>query len=250
MNKELYVNKIEYILNYIQLNSENFFTFIDIETTGLKGPKHEQITQMSAIVIKYNFSENEFKVIDKFDEKIKLNNYIKSIYTNENERIKDVLRMNRYGSGDFKYKPEKTVFDLFFNFLKKYENSIIFVQNSEFDIKYISVRSNRKIKNRIFDTKKMIQFYFLPLLKTLADHDLFFKILIDKIGTSARDNNLLSSSMSRIGLIFDLDMSGYHDSLVDCELTIKMFIEIVKYLKTYQYIDIREYQSERFKYLK
>ena len=40
-------------------------------------------------------------------------------------------------------------------------------------------------------------------------------------------------------------MSGYHDALTDCKLMMKMFIEMIKFLKENKSLDISKYQGER-----
>jgi hypothetical protein len=72
-------------------------------------------------------------------------------------------------------------------------------QNAGFDMNMLSGRSDRKIVDEVFDTKMLIQLYYLPLLQKLAETDKKYKELINFIGTSTRDNGLISSSMSKIG---------------------------------------------------
>ena len=77
-----------------------------------------------------------------------------------------------------------------------------------------------------------------------------YKDMIDKIGTSPRDGGLISSSMSKIGPVLGVDMSGYHDALTDCIITMEMFKKIIELLKEYSHIDIMKYQVERIKILR
>mgnify|MGYP005853595375 CR=1 FL=1 len=87
--------------------------------------------------------------------------------------------------------------------------------------------------------------YYIPILQKLSENDNYYKNLIEKIGTSERDNGLISSSLSKIGPVLGIDMSGYHDALVDCDLMKKMFIGIVKIMKENKSLDIKKYQLER-----
>jgi hypothetical protein len=93
----------------------------------------------------------------------------------------------------------------------------------------------------------LIQLYYLPLIQKLAETDSKYQYLINFIGTSSRDNGLISSSLSKIGPALGLNMTGYHDALTDCRLTINMYLKIVKFLKENQSVDIIKYQSERIK---
>jgi len=96
----------------------------------------------------------------------------------------------------------------------------------------------------------LIQLYLLPLLQTLAETDSKYKEMIDFIGTSTRDNGLISSSMSKIGPVLGIDMNNYHDAITDCRITIQMYQKIIDLLKQYQEVDIVKYQLERIKVIK
>ena len=45
-------------------------------------------------------------------------------------------------------------------------------------------------------------------------------------------------------------MSGYHDALSDCHITIDMYLKIIDALKANQNINIQKYQLERIKVIK
>ena len=112
--------------------------------------------------------------------------------------------------------------------------------NTEFEIL-------NKIKNEVLDTKMLIQLYFLPLLQKLAETNPKYKEMVDFIGTSPRDNGLISSSMSKVGPALGINMSGYHDALTDCRITIQMYQKIVDLLDQHKNVDISKYQTERIK---
>ena len=114
----------------------------------------------------------------------------------------------------------------------------------------LSGRFGHKLNNEVFDTKMLIQLYYLPLIQTLAETDTKYQEMITFIGTSARDNGLLSSSLSKIGPALGLNMSGYHDALTDVKITIEMFKRIVDFLKENQSVDIMKYQSDRIKVIR
>ena len=224
--------------------------FVDVETTGLNGPKKEQLTQVSCLVTECDFDNNEFKELGQFDEKIKLTNDTKSKYNEPEDRTKWVLGFNHYGSGGYKYKDEETVVNDFFKFIGEYEPCLLIAQNAAFDMAMLSGRYGNKIVNEVFDTKMLIQLYFLPLLQKLAETDPSFQEKIDFIGTSPRDNGLISSSMSKIGPVLGINMSGYHDAITDCKITIQMYQGIVDLLTEHQDVDIMKYQTERIKVIR
>jgi hypothetical protein len=87
--------------------------------------------------------------------------------------------------------------------------------------------------------------FYLPALQKLAETEDEYKNLIQKIGTSSRDNGLISSSLGKIGPALGINMSGYHDALTDCRLALQMFQKVVDFLKDHQDLDITKYQAER-----
>lgn len=244
---KMWYKTIPEILNWLESKSEMNWLFVDVETTGLLGPKKDQVTQVSGIVVQYNYSANTFNELDTYDQKIKLNTDIKSRYNTSGDTSRRILSFNHYGSGQYKYKNENEVITDFFGWLDNYSPLLLVAQNAGFDMGMLSVRSGIKIDYEVFDTKMLIQLYYLPLIQKLAETDVKYKELINFIGTSDRDNGLISSSLSKIGPALGLNMSGYHDALTDCRLTINMYLRIVDFLKKNKSVDIMKYQTERIK---
>lgn len=247
---KMWYKTIPEILNWIEEKSKINWILIDTETTGLLGPKKEQLTQVSGMVINYDFSSNTFKEVSTFDEKIKLTPEIKTRFKQPDGGNRKVLSFNHYGSGNYKYKLESEVLEDFFNWIENYTPSLLVAQNAQFDMSMLSVRSGFKIQNEVFDTKMLIQLYFLPLIQKLSETDSKYKEMVDFIGTSPRDAGLISSSMSKIGPALGINMSGYHDALTDCRLMMSMFMNIVDILKDNKNVDISKYQTERIKVLR
>jgi 2'-5' RNA ligase len=254
-NSTLNENKMWYktipeILEWLESKSKLPFIWCDTETTGLGGPKQQQLTQVSAIATQYDFHSNNFSEIGTFDEKIKLTDETKSKFLQPEDRTKWVLGFNHYGSGNYKYKDENDIVDDFFKWTENYSPNILVAQNASFDMAMLSGRYGHKITSEVFDTKMLIQLYFLPLLQKLAETDSKYKEMIDFIGTSTRDNGLISSSMAKIGPVLGVNMMGYHDAITDCRITIQMYQKIIEMLKQNQRVDIMKYQAERIKTLR
>jgi len=247
---KMWYKTIPQILDWVKSKSDMPWLMIDTETTGLGGPKVQQLTQVSAIVMNYDFNSNSFKEIAQFDEKVKLTDETKSKYNNPGDKTKWVLGFNHYGSGNYKYKLESDVLIDFFNWVDDYTPCLLVAQNAQFDMSMLAVRSGNKINNEVFDTKMLIQLYFLPLIQKLAESDNKYKEMVDFIGKSERDGGLISSSMSKIGPALGINMSGYHDALTDCRLMMKMYQGIIDLLKKYQSVDISKYQMERIKVIR
>jgi DNA polymerase III epsilon subunit-like protein len=243
---KMWYKTIEEMLNYIS-SKDIPWVILDTETTGLKGSKEEQLTQVSAIVSRYDIISNEFEELSQFDEKIKLTQKIKDRYAKPDDTTRRILGFNHYGSGNYKYKEERDIVDGFFNWVKEYSPCLLIAQNAIFDMNMLGGRFGHKINNEVFDTKMLIQLYFLPLILTLAETDDSFKSMVDSIGTSVRDNGLISSSLSKVGPALGLNMTGYHDAISDVRITMKMIQKIVELLKEYKDVDIKKYQVERIK---
>jgi len=249
---QLFENKMWYktipqILSWINTKGNMTWIWIDTETTGLGGPKKQQLTQISAIATKYNFSTNSFEELNVFDEKIKLTDETKSKYNDEGDKTKWVLSFNHYGTGGYKYKEEQEVINSFFEWLKQFDNPFLIAQNAEFDMNMLSGRGDHNIKDEVFDTKLLIQLYYLPLLQKLSETDPKYKELVEFIGTSDRDGGLISSSMSKVGPAVGIDMNNYHDALTDCRITIGMYVKIIDFLEEHKDQDISKYQIDRIK---
>ena len=58
---KMWYKTIPQILEWIDSKSNMSWVFIDTETTGLGGPKQQQLTQVSAIATEYDFVSNSFK---------------------------------------------------------------------------------------------------------------------------------------------------------------------------------------------
>jgi hypothetical protein len=244
---KMWYKTIPEILSWLESKAKLPWVLLDSETSGLLGPKKEQLTQVSAIATKYNFSSNTFVEIGTFDEKIKLTSEIKRRYKQPDGGNRIVLSFNHYGSGNYKYKDEKQIVDDFFNWIKSLSPCLLVAQNAAFDMNMLSGRSDKKILDEVFDTKMLIQLYFLPLIQKLAETDTKYKEMVNTIGISARDNGLISSSMSKIGPALKINMSGYHDALTDCRLMQDMYQRIIDLLKQHQNVDISKYQTERIR---
>jgi hypothetical protein len=53
------------ILTWIDLKSKKYWILLDTETTGLPSDPHEiQLTQISCLVVKYDFNSNTFEEVE------------------------------------------------------------------------------------------------------------------------------------------------------------------------------------------
>lgn len=245
---KMWYKTIPEIFEWLESKSNLKWIFLDCETSGLGGPKKEQLTQVSALATNYDINSNSFDELGSFDEKVKLTQDIKARYSEPGDTSRRILGFNHYGSGNYKYKDEKEVVDAFFEWVNQFGDDVLLIaQNASFDMAMLAGRYGHKIEHEVFDTKMLIQLYFIPLIQKLAETDKEYANMIQSIGTSSRDNGLISSSMSKIGPALGISMSGYHDALTDVKITIKMYQGMVELLKKHQDIDIMKYQIERIK---
>jgi DNA polymerase III alpha subunit (gram-positive type) len=205
---KMWYKTIPEILNWLDSKSTLPWIWIDTETSGLGGPKKQQLTQVSAIATKYDFNSNSFIELDTYDQKIKLTDDIKSRYNSPGDTSRRILSFNHYGSGQYKWRNEEEVVNEFFNWLERYDTCLFVAQNAGFDMNMLSGRFGHKITNEVFDTKMLIQLYYLPLLQALAEVDSKYKDIIDFIGTSSRDGGLIWTEVAKIPLIYEFGDHG------------------------------------------
>jgi len=238
---------ISEFLTWLDSKSGKHWVILDSETTGLPSDPYDiQLTQVSCLVVKYNSKTNTFKEVDSFDKKIKLTSKTLSLMKRTDSRISKVLSFNHYGKSGLKYHEEENVLFDFFDFISRYDNPMLVIQNAEFDMRYLNIRNPIvKFDNEVLDTKQILQLFYLPTLQKLAESDESIDTIIKKIGTSNRDNGLISSSMSKIGPALGINMTGYHDALTDCRLAMQMLQKVINFLRENQSVDIRKYQGER-----
>lgn len=234
-------------LSWLESKSHQHWVLLDTETTGLQQDPYEvQLTQVSCLIVKYNFQSNTFDEIEHFDKKLKLTPETLRLMKDPKSRIKKVLSFNHYGKSGLEYHDEEETLKEFFEFLSKYENPMLVIQNAEFDMSFINTRNPIvKFDNEVLDTKQVLQLFYLPCLQKLSETEPEFADLIKKIGTSDRDNGLISSSMSKVGPALKINMTNYHDALTDTRIMGQMLVNMVAFLRLHRDVDIKKYQAQR-----
>ncbi len=234
-------------LTWLDSKSDKHWVILDTETTGLPSDPYDiQLTQVSCLVVKYNSKTNTFEEVDSFDKKIKLTSKTLSLMKRTDSRIAKVLSFNHYGKSGLKYHEEENVLSDFFDFISQYDNPMLIIQNAEFDMRYLNIRNPIvKFDNEVLDTKQVLQLFYLPTLQKLSETDEKSATMVSKIGTSNRDNGLISSSMSKVGPALGINMTGYHDALTDCKLAMQMIQKVIDFLRENQNVDIKKYQGKR-----
>jgi DNA polymerase III epsilon subunit-like protein len=250
INEHKLVGKtITEMLWWLEKKSSAPWVFLDTETTGLPGfPYDVQLTQVSCIVARYDAAINRFQELESMDRKIKLTSATKAEMGSHGERIKKVLSFNHYGQRDTVYREEGQVLGELFELLARHGNPVLVIQNASFDMRFLNTRSPIvTFDNDVIDTKQILQLFYLPCLQRLAEIDPRHQETLDRIGTSARDFGLPSSSLGKIGPVLGLDMTGYHDALTDCRLMMAMLERVVAFLRSNKEVDITRHQAARAK---
>jgi DNA polymerase III alpha subunit (gram-positive type) len=204
-NNNLYGKSLQDILEVIDNLENKTLIFFDTETTGFS-PKTEQLIEIAALACEFN----NFNVLDKFYEKVKLLPNIEkrmkpgtSEYENWKSRIKiserfqdprDVLKMTRFGEtpGTRSYYDEKSLLENFSNFVNSYDKPILIAHNAPFDMKMVNTRMKlyglKPLNVSVLDTNKILKLFFLPMLKVLKKGgnqlagDFLNKLLVPVIG--------------------------------------------------------------------
>lgn len=256
---KLHKNQYQFLDYLDKLSRNKVFVFIDTETSGLGGPKKQQLTQISAVGYNYNFQSNILDEFGTFNKKIKISSDMKSRLKNPKDDIYRAFRFNHYGNkikDDPKYYEEKDIISQFKNWLSHagyYLDPLLIMQNASFDMNMIIGRGDGKklgydnISYEVLDTKQLLQLFVIPIIQKLAETNNEYKDFLNNVGTSARDFGLTTSAMGKWAPFFGIDMSGYHDGLTDCRITSQMFLKIVDLIKNNVDLDISKYQVERIK---
>ncbi len=252
LNEHKLHKSIYQFLDYLEdLSKNKVFIFCDTETTGLFGPKKQQLTQISAVGYEYDFQNNSLEEFGTFNKKIKISADMKGRLYDPDDNIKSKFKFNHYGDKiveDPKYYDEQRILNEFRYWVANASSDpLLIMQNASFDMNMIIGRSGKKLQYEVLDTKQILQLFVIPIAQKLAETDSEYKDKLEKIGTSARDFGLVASGMGKWGPFFNIDMSGYHDGLTDCRITSEMFTKMIDFIKENSDLDISKYQVSRIK---
>lgn len=218
------------LFQWLEERRNKIFVALDTETTGLRGPWKEQLTQIAAVAFSFDFDNLKFTEIDHYNEKIKLTPDTLAQKDQEGSRIKDVFKYTRYGVGGGKFVEEQAALENLSSFVNNFDGAILLVQNAPFDLPMINVRKQLGgLKNEIFDTKDFFAYFMLPTLQKLAETDPEAQEVLSIIGTSS-SGKLPTSSLPKVAVGLGIDPNEAHDALFDCRYMVKVLergLEIV-----------------------
>lgn len=225
--KDFILESIKYLstpelFQWFDKRKSKIFIALDTETTGLRGPRKEQLTQIAAVAFSFDFDNLKFTEVDHYNEKIKLTPDILMQKDQEGSRIKDVFKFTRYGVGGGKFVEEQQALENLSSFVNNFDSAILLIQNAPFDLPMINVRKELGgLKNEIFDTKEFFAYFMLPTLQKLAETDPEAQEILTVIGTTS-GGKLPTSSLPKVAKGLGVDPNEAHDALFDCRYMVNV----------------------------
>ncbi len=235
----------EEIFTWLEERKEMTFIALDTETTGLRGPREEQLTQIAAVAFSFDYDTLTFTEVGKYNEKIKLTPGIVAQKDQPGSRVKEVLKFTRYGVSRGRFVDEQTALNNLYSFIEQYEPAVLLIQNAPFDMGMINIRkATGGLKNEIFDTKDFWSYFLLPTLQSLAPTDPEAKRILDVIGSSS-SGKLPTSSLPSVSKGLGTNPAGAHDALYDCRYMVKTLEKGLEIVKNNMDVDRKEFLRPR-----
>jgi|LakMenEpi03Aug12_release.lakeMendotaPanAssembly.Ray.scaffolds.fasta_scaffold250349_2 DNA polymerase III epsilon subunit-like protein len=233
------------LFEWLEERRDHVFIALDTETTGLRGPWKEQLTQIAAVAFKFDFDNLRFVEIDSYNQKIKLTPETLAQKDQEGSRIKDVFKYTRYGVGGGKFREEQEVINSLLEFVGGFEPSVLLVQNAPFDLPMINVRAKfGRLNTEIFDTKDFFAYFMLPTLQKLAEQDPEAQRILSVIGTTS-SGKLPTSSLPKVAAGLGVDPNEAHDALFDCRYMVSVLEKGLDIVNNNLEIDRKEFIRPR-----
>jgi DNA polymerase III epsilon subunit-like protein len=234
------------LFDWLSDRENSTFIALDTETTGLRGPKQEQLTQVAAVAYKFNIDSLTFNEVGDYNKKIKLNTEIRAEKLLPTSRISGALKFNKYGESGGKYFDEQEVLAELKEFIDGYGDVILLIQNAPFDMPMINVRKELGgLDHEIFDTKDFFGYFLLPTLEKLAETQPEAAEILNKIGRTS-SGILPTSSLPKVSAGLGVDPNGAHDALYDCRYMVETLEKALEIVRQNQELDIMPYARPRF----
>ena len=241
------------VMDWLNERKDCTFVALDTETTGLKGPYVEQLTQIAAVAYDFNMSTLTFDEIDSFNEKIKLTDKTKQRMASDKllpadsteRRVTGALKFNRYGQKGAVYLDEQEVLQHLEDFISQFDKVVLLIQNAPFDMKLINIRRQfGGFNHEIFDTKDFFAYFLIPTLQVIAETDPEAAAIVAALGKTGRGN--VPSSLPVVSKALGVDPNGAHDALYDCRYMVETLEKGLEILSNNTGLDIKNYQRPRY----
>ena len=233
------------LFQWLEQRADATWIFLDTETTGLRGPREEQLTQVAAVAYRYDPQTMGFEEIDHFNEKCRLNPEILAQLDAPGSRIRDVFKFTRYEINQEEYRDEQEVLDALQGFVDQWGKVVLLIQNAPFDIPMINVRKRLGgLRHEIFDTKEFYAYFLLPTLQRLAETEPDAAAILQTIGTTA-SGRVPTSSLPKVAGGLGISAEGAHDALFDCRYGIEVLQKALQIVREHSDLDLKAYRVPR-----
>lgn len=245
INESIKYLSTEELFSWFNDRRKHTFIALDTETTGLKGPRIDQLTQIAAIAFSFDYDSLTFSEVSRYNKKISLTPEIKALKQLPDSKIQGALKYNRYGVSGGKFQDEQIVINELVDFVGQFENTILLIQNAPFDMPMINIRAKfKRLNSEVFDTKDFFAYFLIPTLQKLAETDPEAQAVLDSLGKSS-SGRVYTSSLPKVAAGLDVDHTGAHDALYDCTYMVQTLEKAFVIVRANSEIDRKEFLRPR-----
>ena len=246
----------------------NTWVFFDIESTGLK-PEKSQITEIAAIAVDPNMFRESSDIIGTFNMKSKFTQETLDIIRQQDEMpeeekedwqkrkkmtVTDILSMTRHGVKKSEFEKsfktdELNLIEGFLDFVESHSNPMLIIQNADFDMPFTSTRyqkhggnPDRVLKFPVLDTKIIMKYFLIPMLKTLAGpptDDRESQEMLKKLSKPGYH----SVSQGVVSQAYGISADEWHNALADVKMMMEMLRRVMSSLELGRGVDISSAQE-------
>jgi DNA polymerase III epsilon subunit-like protein len=245
LNESIKYLSTEELFNWFSERRNHTFVALDTETTGLAGPRMDQLTQIAAIAFSFDYDTLKFTEISRYNKKISLTPEIKALKQLPGSKIQGALKYNRYGVSGGKFEDEQVIINELVDFVGQFENTILLIQIAPFDMPMINIRAKfKKLNSEVFDTKDFFAYFLIPTLQKLSETDPNVQAVLDMFGKSS-SGKVYTSSLPKVAAGLGIDPSGAHDALYDCTYMVQTLEKALVIVRDNSEIERKEFLRPR-----
>ena len=135
-------------------------------------------------------------------------------------------------------------------YVNKYENVILVAHNAKFDVKFMTVRSNKYEKKlpitKTLDTLKLSRYFFSPLVLKLSKHKDVVSIY-DSLFRQRKDFIHISSKLGELASALNINSKLWHSADADVIMMFEVLKFMIKFFEKHKKEDIKSYQKQILK---
>lgn len=260
--KNLYNVSIKKLLgDFLNFTNKNLI-FFDIETLGLSSHHdYEQVLQISAWCIDSETNQKK----DELNIKIRLSEattfFLSGMNKKQNNEWKcrqkrrgsilnepnEILQITNYFNLNIEEMTEQMGLQSFCEFISLHEDAILVAHNIDFDIKFLISRCKFHNINFCYstalDTLKISQYFFAPLIQTLADDNKECNYYLTTLRGLSKTNRHTSSKLGHLATALGYSSEKWHTASADVEMMFYVFSKITTLLHRHKNVDISMAQT-------